>query len=81
MLNQRAKLYNAKSYYRQAEMWVAMGDTMRSIDELYAMVGASKDKLLGYFADIGNDIKSICDDLGSIDKHNKGLSDDILALL
>ncbi len=81
MLNQRAKLYNAKSYYRQAEMWVAMGDTMRSIDELYAMVCASKDKLLGYFADIGNDIKSICDDLGSIDKHNKGLSDDILALL
>lgn len=81
VLNQRVRLYNAKTYYRQAEMWVAMDDTMRSIDELYDMVDGSKDKLLGYFAEIERGINSICDDLGSIDTHNKGLSDDILALL
>ena len=81
VLNQRAQLYNAKTYYREAEMWVAMEDTMRSIDELCAMVEGSKELLIKYLNDIESGINNMCDDLNSIDTHNKGLSDDILALL
>lgn len=81
LMNEQITLLNAKIYYKQAGMWIAAENTLKTLEEAYSMVEKTTAILEEEIKDINNSLDHIEKMASAIDEKNPGLIDEINDLL
>ena len=83
-IDQNSKMlnfYNAKIYYKQADMWVAAEESEVATQDLYQVAQQVNSFFSSAYTEMKNEISQIGSYVPGIDKHNPGLRNDILSIL
>ena len=81
VMNEQLFLLNAKTYYKQAEMWIAAEDAGKTIDEAYGLMEKTAKEFSLACIDIKESLCRITDCVPAIDNKNKGLVEDMCYIL
>lgn len=80
-LNKQVFLLNTKTFYKQAEMWIAAENAGKTIEEAYEMMEETSKKVIEAFSEMRVNMDKISGYLPKIEKKNMGLTNDMLDIL
>lgn len=76
-MNEQIFLMNGKTFYKQAEMWIAAESAGETIEEAYALMEKTAEAYAMAYSDMKSDLKKIRTYAADIEKKNAGLLQDI----
>ena len=80
-MNEQIFLLNGKTFYKQAEMWIAAENAGKTIEEAYSMMEKTAEAYAMAYSDMKSDLKRIGGYAAGIEKKNTGLLEDINDIL
>lgn len=80
-LNEQLFLMNGKTYYKQAEMWLAAEDAGQTIEEAYEMIEETAKIFSESYSDIKQNMKKLDSYMSKIEEKNKGFLADMSDIL
>ena len=78
VMNEYLFLLNCKTFYKQAEMWIAAENAGQTIDEAYAIAQKAVRIYVENFAMMQTDFRKIGKYIPKIEEKNKGLIKDMI---
>lgn len=76
-MNEQIFLLNGKTFYKQAEMWIAAERAGETIEEAYVLMQKTAEAFALAYSDMKSDLKKIGNYAGNIEKKNAGLLEEI----
>lgn len=80
-MNEQIFLLNGKTFYKQAEMWIAAENAGQTIEAAYKLMNKTAKAYVRAYSDIKSDLKKIGTYAADIQQENVGLLDDIMDIL
>lgn len=81
LMNEQIFLLNGKTFYKQAQMWIAAESAGKTIEEAYALMEETSKIFSAAYNDIIKDMDKISGYVPEIEKKNKNLINDINDIL
>lgn len=80
-MNERIFLLNGKTFYKQAELWIAAENAGKTIEEAYMLMEKTAKAYARAYSDIKSDLEKIGTYAADIQKKNAGLLEDMMDIL
>lgn len=80
-MNEQIFLMNGKTFYKQAEMWIAAESAEETIEEAYMLMEKTGEAYAIAYSDMKSDLKKIGTYVAGIEEKNAGLLEDINDIL